>query len=838
MSELLLTAPMAGWIAPLDEVPDPVFAERILGDGLAIDPTGSSLHAPCDGVIVSAAKHAVTLRAAGGAEILMHVGLETVALGGQGFISHVAEGRSVRAGDALISFDLEFLAPRVKSLISPIVVTNGEGFRIARRAQDVETAVGAFLMALASGTGTAEAAVPGGSAQRTVIVALAHGIHARPAATLAGGARRFASDIALLRGARRANARSVAALMALGVRQGDRVTIEATGSDAAAAVEALAALIASGLDEAPASRAFAPPVPRIAAADAQAPESGDPDRIRGVRAAPGIALGLAVQYRAPEIAVPERGAGIAEETAAFARALGAVRARLEAQAATGDRQRRDILSAHIALLDDPELTAAARRLIGEGKSAGFAWRSAVRALAGTFRAMEDARMRERAADLLDLERQVLGALTGTAAQAVPLPQNAVILADELLPSELVALDAARVAGFVTAGGGPTSHVAIIAAGMNVPALVGAGARLAQVKDGTPVLLDADAGLLHLAPDEAASAAARTAIAERAQRRTAALAHAADLCRTADGTRIEVFANLGAGPLEARQALEMGAEGCGLLRTEFLFQDRETPPGEDEQFEEYQAIADALAGRPFILRTFDVGGDKPVAYLPFPPEENPALGLRGIRAGFWWPGLLRAQLAAATRVRPLGQCRIMLPMVTSLGELKAARAILDALCEERGVSGRVPLGVMVETPSSALIADQLAAEADFLSIGTNDLTQYVLAMDRGHALLASQIDALHPAVLRLIGQAAKAGRAAGRMVAVCGGLAADPLAAPLLIGLGVGELSMPPPSIPIVKAAIARVTMEVCRAVAAEALAADSPAQVRALLRGRLAKGDA
>jgi len=311
-----------------------------------------------------------------------------------------------------------------------------------------------------------------------------------------------------------------------------------------------------------------------------------------------------------------------------------------------------------------------------------------------------------------------------------------------------------------------------------------------------------------------------------------------LCRTADGTRIEVFANLGAGPLEARQALEMGAEGCGLLRTEFLFQDRETPPGEDEQFEEYQAIADALAGRPFILRTFDVGGDKPVAYLPFPPEENPALGLRGIRAGFWWPGLLRAQLAAATRVRPLGQCRIMLPMVTSLGELKAARAILDALCEERGVSGRVPLGVMVETPSSALIADQLAAEADFLSIGTNDLTQYVLAMDRGHALLASQIDALHPAVLRLIGQAAKAGRAAGRMVAVCGGLAADPLAAPLLIGLGVSELSMPPPSIPIVKAAIARVTMEVCRAVAAEALAADSPAQVRALLRGRLAKGDA
>jgi phosphocarrier protein FPr/phosphocarrier protein len=308
---------------------------------------------------------------------------------------------------------------------------------------------------------------------------------------------------------------------------------------------------------------------------------------------------------------------------------------------------------------------------------------------------------------------------------------------------------------------------------------------------------------------------------------AAQKRAREDCRTADGVRIEVFANLGAGAGEAAQAVAQGAEGCGLLRTEFLFQDRTTPPSEDEQTAQYQAIADALDGRPLIIRTFDIGGDKPVSYLALPPEENPALGLRGVRAALWKPDLLRTQLAAILRVRPTGRCRIMIPMVSSVAELKAVRAMLAEIARERRLDTEIALGVMVETPASAVTTDRLAQEADFFSIGTNDLTQYVLAMDRGNAQLASQIDALHPAVLRLIVQAAHGAK--GKMVAVCGGLAADRLAAPLLIGLGVTELSAPPAAIPGLKQTIRAWRMGDCRALAEKALQCDAADDVRALL---------
>jgi phosphocarrier protein FPr/phosphocarrier protein len=295
---------------------------------------------------------------------------------------------------------------------------------------------------------------------------------------------------------------------------------------------------------------------------------------------------------------------------------------------------------------------------------------------------------------------------------------------------------------------------------------------------------------------------------------------------ADGTRIEVFANLGA-VAEVAAAVENGAEGCGLLRTEFLFMDRAEPPGEAEQQGVYQAIAAALEGRPLIVRTLDIGADKPVGYLPLPPQANPALGLRGVRVSLAWPDLFRAQLRAVLRVTPAGQAQIMLPMVASLAELKAARAIIADLAAELGVAPPA-IGVMVETPAAAVTADLIAAEADFFSIGTNDLAQYALAMDRTGAELAAQVDALHPAVLRLIRQAAAGGARHGRTVAVCGSLASEPAAAPILIGLGVTELSAAPAAIPDLKAAVRELTMRRCVDIAERALACASAAEVRAL----------
>jgi len=482
------------------------------------------------------------------------------------------------------------------------------------------------------------------------------------------------------------------------------------------------------------------------------------------------------------------------------------------------------------------LLTAARVAIAQGRSAGFAWREAVRAAADQLRTLADPRLRERVDDLLDLETQVLLALTGPGAPAAAeLPADSIVIARELLPSQLVALDASRVAGLATAAGGATSHVSIIAAAMEIPALVALGPAVLALPDGTELVLDAEGGALEVAPPAGRTAAARATLAARRDRAAAGRAAAQRECRTADGTRIEVFANVGSAT-EAAAAVRNGAEGCGLLRTEFLFLERDSPPDELEQTAAYQKIADALGGRPLTIRTLDAGGDKPIAYLPQPPEENPALGLRGVRTSLANPALLRTQLRAILGVRPLEQCRILLPMITEAAEVVAVRAVLDELRAELALKERIEVGVMIETPASAVIADGLVGVADFLSVGTNDLTQYTLAMDRGHPQLAPRLDAIHPAVLRLIEGAAQAAAVRGRMVAVCGGLASEPLAAPLLVGLGVHELSAVGAVIPQLKAALSRVTVAQCRELARSALAAPDAAAVRELARRALGEG--
>jgi multiphosphoryl transfer protein len=280
-------------------------------------------------------------------------------------------------------------------------------------------------------------------------------------------------------------------------------------------------------------------------------------------------------------------------------------------------------------------------------------------------------------------------------------------------------------------------------------------------------------------------------------------------------------------MDAAAAVANGAEGCGLLRTEFLFIDRDTAPGEDEQLAAYQGIAAALGPRPLILRLMDVGGDKPLRYLPLPAEENPALGLRGVRTALARPDLMRTQLRAALRVQPAGTLRLLVPMVTDVAEILAVRRVIDELKAEIGIRERIELGAMIETPAAALMASALIREVDFLSIGSNDLTQYTLAMDRSHPELAGRTDALHPAVLKLVAAAANAGVAAGKTVAVCGGVAADRLAVPILLGLGVRELSVVPVAVPAIKRQIRSLKIDDCRELASRCLDLASPAEVRA-----------
>jgi phosphocarrier protein FPr/phosphocarrier protein len=825
---LVITAPLNGWAAPLSEVPDAVFSGRMMGDGIAIDPIDGKVTAPCDGQIVHLhhAHHAVTLRSLCGAEILIHVGLETVAMQGRGFTLHVTEGQAVRAGELLISFDLDQVGREAKSLITPIIVTNGEDFAIETRAENCSIAAGQPLLSLRRLGGQAST-VEGGAQpeiRRAVTVPLAHGIHARPAARLADLVKSHEAELTVMWGERRANARSPVALMGLGIVKGSEIVLSARGRDAGVLVIKMAEMIESGMGESESEAHAAPHAP------APAPTAAwlAPGVLGGVRAAPGLALGTAMRLTASEITVTEDGLGAAVESHKLAGALGAVRTRLS-RAASGRGPQAAIMAAHLAFLDDPELAGAARTVIDQGKSAAFAWRAAIGGQIAVLKTLSDPRFVERIADLCDLERQVLVELgCAPADDAQALPPGSILLAEDLLPSQLVGLDPANLAGIATSKGGPTSHVAILAASMGVPALVACGVLLDSIAAGTRLLLDADEGSLRIDPPDEAAAEAEARIAARIETRAKAQALAHRPCHTRDGVRIEVAANLGS-VADAEKAVAAGAEGCGLLRTEFLFLERETPPDESEQAEVYGAIAKVLDGRPLVIRTLDVGGDKPAAYLPIPEEENPALGLRGVRVSLWKPELFATQLRAILKSVPASQCRIMLPMIASLSEFRKAKALLDAVKTDLAITDPIALGIMVETPAAAVTADILAAEADFLSVGTNDLSQYTLAMDRGNASVAADIDAMHPAVLRLIAQAAKGGDLHQRWTGVCGGLASDLAAVPILVGLGVRELSATSSQIADIKALVGSMTLQECEELAHKALAARSAAEVRALV---------
>ena len=825
-ADLVLLAPLDGWACGLADVPDPVFAQAMLGDGIAIDPTAGVLRAPCDGTISSlhASHHALSLTTPDGVEILLHLGLDTVALGGDGFEALVEEGQAVRAGEVLIRFDLDRLARTARSLVSPMVVTQAAGHAIVtRRAEGLVAARDAVLTLRPQSAGAAEAATPAGpTVQRTVVVPLPHGLHARPAARVAQCASAYRAEVTFAWAGREASARSPVALMTLGLGHGDTATLTASGPEAEDALAAVAALIESGMGEARTLAPFA------AAAPIAAPTPAADGLLRGVTAAPGLAIGVAARRARADLAVAEPGQGVAHERAALTAALAEVAQQI-AEAARREQHatRRAILDAHRAFLDDPTLLGEADRRISEGKSAGFAWKTAVGGYVDALRSLADRRMAERVDDLLDLERRVLTVLLGETAQEPELPAGAILIADELLPSQLMAIPQGRLAGLCVGGGGPTSHVAILAAAMGLPAVVALGAALDAVPEGATLILDADAATVQAAPGARALEAAQGRLAQRTERREAARAAARDPARLADGAPLPVLANLGS-VADAEAAAAGGAEGSGLLRTEFLFLERETPPGEDEQAERYQAIAQALAGRPLVIRLLDIGGDKPVAYLPETHEENPALGVRGVRLLLRRPQLLRTQLRAILRLGPRARCSIMVPMVSRLSEVRAVRAALEAARSDLRAEGRMDLGVMIETPAAAMIADQLAAEVDFLSIGTNDLTQYALAMDRGHPELAGEVDGLDPAVLRLIRQACEGGAGHGLSTSVCGGLAGDAAAIPILIGLGVGKLSMPTAAIPEAKALIRTLSANACRRLAQAALAAPSADAVRAL----------
>ncbi|MXN78095.1 phosphoenolpyruvate--protein phosphotransferase [Burkholderia sp. 4701] len=839
--QIVLLAPLTGPIVPLADVPDPVFSGGMFGDGIGIDPLAGKLVAPCAGVVSHLARtgHAVTITTPQGAEVLLHIGIDTVELNGQGFTARVEAGARVAAGDLLIEFDQDAVARSAHSLVSVIAIANSDAFEVIARAHGTATAGETPLLTLrGKGEAAVQAAEAGAAAmneaRRAIQLTQPGGLHARPAARAREAARGLDAHVEVHFDGRKAPIESVVGLLGLGA--GELATIELVGRGAHAqqAIDAVAHELlreAHGEIEEKPARTLSPapqPVARSAGA------SLAPNTLAGVCAAPGIAVGALVRWDDADITPPEQASGTpASESRALDKALAAVDAELDDTVRSASQRgavgEAGIFAVHRVLLEDPTLIDAARDLISLGKSAGHAWRATIRAQIDTLSKLDDALLAERAADLRDIEKRVLRALGHTSGTARALPDEAVLSAEEFTPSDLASLDRARVTALVMARGGATSHAAIIARQLGIPALVAVGDALYAIPDGTQVVVDASGGRLEHAPtardvERARHECERLAGVREANRRTAGEAAA-----TADGRAIEVAANI-ATLDDANTAVDNGADAVGLLRTELMFIHRQVAPTTLEHQQSYQSIVDALQGRTAIIRTLDVGADKEVDYLTLPPEPNPALGLRGIRLAQVRPDLLDDQLQGLLAVKPFGAVRILLPMVTDAGELVRLRQRIDAFAQAIGRTEPVEVGVMIEVPSAALLADQLAQHADFLSIGTNDLTQYTLAMDRCQADLAAQSDGLHPAVLRLIDIAVRGAQKHGKWVGVCGALGGDPLAVPILVGLGVTELSVDPVSVPGIKARVRRLDYPLCRQRAQDLLALDSAQAVRAASR--------
>ncbi len=681
-----------------------------------------------------------------------------------------------------------------------------------------------------------------GRRQLSLVVANKLGLHARPAVNFVRTANRFQSDILVKKGKAAANAKSINQVTTLAVRQGETIEITAVGPDSAAALEAFKQLALENFGETEAEQ-------QVAEAAPAAPALKD-GTLHGLAASPGVAMGPVLQYRPKLPAVPrETGKESAAEWERLQTAVQTTIAELESLQKKTEKKigvaEAAIFEAHQLIVQDPELQTAVKNYLDASKiNVEAAWADAIEQTAARFQNLDDPYFQARAADVRDVGNRVLRHLLGVELPPLQAERPYILAAVDLTPSDTAQLDPKQVLGICTELGGVTSHSAILARALGIPAVVGVGNQLSQVEDGALLAMDGRTGQLWLNPNKAEIANLQAArdVWQAEQQAAKDAGQAAAL--TADGLRIEVAANIG-GLNDVDVALSYGAEGVGLFRTEFLFLDRSEAPSEEEQLAAYRQVVAGLGtlanqgSRPLIILTLDVVGDKPLPYLDLGQEENPFLGWRGIRFCLDKPEIFMPQLRAILRASVLADgtpanVKLMFPMIGTLAELRRAKEMLQTAREQLQAEGKpfdadMEVGIMVELPSAVAVADLLAAEVDFFSLGTNDLTQYVMAADRGNANVAELAQALQPAVLRMIKQTAVAAKEAGIWLGICGEMAGNPLATPLLLGLGLTELSMAAPSVPGVKAALRQWSLPEAEALAAEVLKLDSVTAVQSRL---------
>jgi phosphotransferase system enzyme I (PtsI) len=651
--------------------------------------------------------------------------------------------------------------------------------------------------------------------ETAIVVKVNEGLHARPATQFAKLAKEFSCSLQIFRGATCADAKSAVKLMLLGVKQDDQILLRADGSDESDAVRRLlqflsepsAGVSLAGHDANDRLVEKAAAVEAGSRADADKPQ--DPRvqepavteaSVRGVAASEGLAYGEAFVYLPEALRAtrqfiePDEVEGeLARFGVAFREAIAALDSQFETMG-----QHDDIVEALTDVAQSDEFSGAVKDRIASGWDAAAATLQVGEELAAAFLAMEDEYLRSRADDIRGVARQVALSLLGRDdVSLASLSRPCIVLAADLSALDFARACVANIVGLVCIKGSATSHLAIMARAHGIPAVLGLPVADDRLREATTVALDGAQGQVWFDPSPELQADFAARIAQD-RRRHAALSVYRDVAPvTRDGRHIEIAANLGS-LTEIDAALEAGAMGVGLFRTELLFMDRRTLPDEDEQYNVYSRLAEAFHPRPVVIRTLDVGGDKPVPGIVFPQEDNPFLGWRGVRMCLDRPDVFKPQLRALLRAATLGNVHVMLPMVDDLDEVRRVKVLLATCAQELALEGAAyampKLGIMVETPAAALTADLLAPEVDFFSIGTNDLTQYVMAVDRVNPNLAALYRTDHPAVLRAIGMVCEAAKKANIRVAVCGEAAARPEMIPVLIGLGVNELSMSPSSV--------------------------------------------
>ena len=664
------------------------------------------------------------------------------------------------------------------------------------------------------------------------------GLHARPAKVLVNLAKQFKSNISLEHKGKKVNAKSMVSVLTLGAVRGSDITVLAEGIDEEKAIAELETAIRSGLGDNDGS-VEAKPVPAKIEAPAvvqQVTESLALGVIKGVGAAPGIAVGPIFHFQQSEFDLDNPETLSANGQMELPEALECAKSQLvELHQQMTDKKLGNeaaIFEAHKELLDDPELTEAVQARVTMGQTPVKAWKATIDERAAAIAALNDPLLAARADDLKDVGKRVLRLMLGASEKGTAMPTTpVVIVARELSPSDTASFDPARVLGFGIVEGGPTSHIAILARALGLPAIVGVNESMLALAENTPVILNGNDGTLTVNPAADVLERAKQSQKRWLEYRRFAQEQASLPAVSKDGLHVDVTANAGS-VADAAEALHMGADGIGLLRTEFLFLERTTAPTEDEQFSVYNAIAETMRTLPVIIRTLDIGGDKPLAYIQMKPELNPFLGERGIRLCLNRPELFREQLRAILRAAPSGNLKIMFPMVSDIAELRQARAVIEGLRWELGAPP-VQIGIMIEVPSAALMADVFAPEIDFFSIGTNDLTQYTLAMDRGNSALASKHDGLHPAVLRLIAHTIESAHKYGKRADICGELGSDAAAIPILLGLGMDELSVSIPSVPTVKAQVRSLNISELQSLGRDALNCSTAQEVRELVKKQL-----